>query len=96
MEAAWEASRQRVIEIAKQQGFVEKSCTCGGCDNKGYTLEDESDNQKVVKSLHELHDALHAAGFHRNATEAYHCAQNGGLLFEPLAEEGQPATSVVQ
>ena len=99
MEAAWEAGRQCVIEIAKGRGFVEKPCICGGCDNQGYTLENESDD-KVVQSLYELHDLLHAAGFHRNAAEAHHSADHGGLLFTPVAEEADlelvPATSAVQ
>jgi hypothetical protein len=89
METAWEEGRQQVIKIAKQHGFVEHKCECEGCDNTGYAPEDESDNNKVVESLYDLHKALHDAGFHRNAAMANHCAQQGGLLFTPVAEEAE-------
>ncbi len=86
MEAAWEAGRQRVIELTKQQGLVEKKCDCGDCNNFGYTLEDESNEEAVSQSLYELHNVLHAAGFHRNAAEAYHAGKNQ-TMFTPIAEE---------
>lgn len=94
LEKTWEAGRQRVIELAKKHELVESKCTCGDCENTGFTLLG-TDGEEVCLCCQEaaftaLYNDLRAEGFVRNAEDVANCItsvkEKKPPLFVPLPE----------